>query len=126
VIGLYTEQNPGELGDRDQCGVALGEEVSKWTGGHNRKWGVEKEGPELDTIWSNIPRGQFREDCTQLATKDWDNRSSTGYYGKNGGATTTVGNVGPGQNLMDHQSNKVANENTDHTSSEGTTPQPHQ
>jgi ribonuclease HI len=35
--------------------------------------GVDKEGPELDTIWSNIPNGQFRTDCTQLAAKDYDN-----------------------------------------------------
>jgi ribonuclease HI len=38
--------------------------------------GVSKEGPELDTTWSNIPQGQFRTDCTQLATKDRDNSLS--------------------------------------------------
>jgi hypothetical protein len=88
--------------------------------------GVKNEGPELDTIWSNIPQGQFRADCTELATKDLDNRSSTKDYDKNEGTTDTVGHVGPRQNLMAHQSNKVANANTDHTSGEGTTPQPRQ
>jgi hypothetical protein len=48
--------------------------------------GVDKEGLELETIWRNISQGQFREDCTQLAEKDWANRSNTEYYGKNGGA----------------------------------------
>jgi ribonuclease HI len=66
--------------------------------------GVENEGPELDTIWRNIPQGQFRTDCTQLAAKDWDNRSSTEDHGKNGGAADTEGHVGPRQELMAHQS----------------------
>jgi hypothetical protein len=59
--------------------------------------GVDNEGPELDTIWSNILQGQFQADCTQLATKDWDNSSST-YYNKNGGATGIEGHVGSRQN----------------------------
>jgi hypothetical protein len=84
--------------------------------------GVKNEVPELDTIWCNIPQGQFQADCTQLATQDWDNRSSMKDYGKNGGAVDTEGHVGPKQNLMAHQSNKVKNEDTDHTSSEGMAP----
>jgi hypothetical protein len=84
--------------------------------------GVDNEGPELDTIWSNIPQGQFRADCTQLAAKDWDNSSSTKYYDKNGGAIGTEGHVGSRQNLISHQSNKATNADTDHTSGESTTP----
>jgi hypothetical protein len=34
--------------------------------------GASKEGPELDTIWSNILNGQFRTDSIQLAAKDHD------------------------------------------------------
>jgi ribonuclease HI len=84
--------------------------------------GVDNEGPELDTIWSNIPQGQFRTDCTQLAAKDYDNSSSTEDHFKNGGAEGIEGHVGSRQNLIAHQSNKVTNAGTDHTSGEGTTP----
>jgi hypothetical protein len=38
--------------------------------------GVSKEGPELDTTWHNIPEGQFRMECLQLATKYCDNNLS--------------------------------------------------
>ena len=55
--------------------------------------------------------------------KDWDNKSSTKYYGKNGGIVDTEGHIGPRQELMAHQSNKVRNADADHTSGEGTTPQ---
>jgi hypothetical protein len=34
--------------------------------------GVSKEALELDTTWINIPKGQFRIDCIQLATKGHD------------------------------------------------------
>jgi ribonuclease HI len=34
--------------------------------------GVSKEGPKLDTTWSNIPNGQFKTNCIQLATKYCD------------------------------------------------------
>jgi hypothetical protein len=39
--------------------------------------GVNKEGPELDSTWSNTPNGQFRIDWTQLAAKDYDRSRST-------------------------------------------------
>jgi hypothetical protein len=39
--------------------------------------GVDKQRPELDTIWSNIPNGQFRTDYIQLAAKDYDDSRST-------------------------------------------------
>ena len=56
--------------------------------------GVDNEGLELDTIWRNIPQGQFRVDCTQLVEKYWDNRSSMKDYDKNGGTTGTEGHIG--------------------------------
>jgi ribonuclease HI len=31
--------------------------------------GVDKEGPELDDTWINIPSGQLRTDCNHLAEK---------------------------------------------------------
>jgi hypothetical protein len=64
--------------------------------------GVKNEGPELDTIWSNLPQGQFQANCTQLVENNWDNMSSMKDYSKNGGAIDTVGHVGPRQNLMAH------------------------
>jgi ribonuclease HI len=38
--------------------------------------GVSKEGLELDTTWINILEGQFRMDCTNLATKYRENNLS--------------------------------------------------
>jgi hypothetical protein len=83
--------------------------------------GVDKEGPELDTIWSNIPQGQFRTNCTQLAAKDCDSRSTEDHI-ETGGAGETEGHVGSRQNPIAHQSNTSSNADTDHTSGEGTTP----
>jgi hypothetical protein len=84
--------------------------------------GVDKEGPELDTIWSNILNGQFRTDCIQLATKDRDDNRSTDDHIEDGGAGITEGHVGSRQNPIAHHSNMSYNADPGHTTRGGTTP----
>ena len=55
--------------------------------------GVNKEGPELDTIWSNIPNGQFRTDCIQLAAKDRDGSQCMDDHIEDGDAGITEGHA---------------------------------
>jgi hypothetical protein len=56
--------------------------------------GVDKEGSKLDSTWSNIPNGQFRTDCTQLAVKDYDDNRSTNDHIEAEGAELIEGQVG--------------------------------
>jgi hypothetical protein len=55
--------------------------------------GVDKEGPKLDTIGSNIPNGQFQSDCNQLAEKYCYDSRSTDDHIEDGGAEITEGNI---------------------------------
>jgi hypothetical protein len=71
--------------------------------------GIDEEGPELDTIWSNIPNGQFRTNCIQLATKDCDDNQSTNDHIEDGGTKITEGHVGSRQNPIAHHSNMSYN-----------------
>jgi hypothetical protein len=84
--------------------------------------GVSKEGPELDTTWSNIPNGQFRTDCIQLATKDRDDNQSTEGHIKEGGARPTGRHEGSRQNLTAQHSTTSYNADSEHTTDGGTTP----
>jgi ribonuclease HI len=84
--------------------------------------GVSKEGPELDTTWSNIPNSQFRTDCIQLATKDRDDSLSTDDHTEEGDARLTSGHEGSRQNLIAHHSITSYNAESDHTTDGGTTP----
>jgi ribonuclease HI len=84
--------------------------------------GVNKEGSELDTSWSNIPNGQFRTDCIQLATKDRDDSRSTDDHTEEGGTRITDGHEGTRKNLISHHSTTSYNADSDHTTNGGTTP----
>jgi hypothetical protein len=83
--------------------------------------GVDKEGPELDSIWSNILNGQFRTDCIQLAAKDYDDSRSTNDHIEAGGAEIIEGHVGSRKNLIGHHLTMSYNADPGHTTRGGTT-----
>lgn len=87
----------------------------------NTNEGVGKEGLELDTTWSNIPTGQFRTNCIQLATKDRDDNLSTKGHIEEGGVRPTGGNEGSRQNLIAQHSTTSYNAGSEHTTDRGTT-----
>jgi hypothetical protein len=79
--------------------------------------GVSKEGPELDTTWINIPNGQFRVDCIQLATKYCGDRlSKEGHIEEGSGR-----HEGPRQDMVAQHSTTNYNAGSDYTTGEGTT-----
>jgi ribonuclease HI len=83
--------------------------------------GVSKEGPELDTTWINIPKGQFRTDCIQLATKDRDNNLSKEGHIEEGSERPTGRHEGPRQDMTAQHSTTNHNAGSDYTTGEGTT-----
>jgi ribonuclease HI len=88
--------------------------------------GVSKEESELDTTWSNIPNGQFRTDCTQLATKDRDRSLSTEGHIERSGARPIGGHDESRQNLHGQHPITSDNAGSDHTTNGGTTSRSHQ
>jgi hypothetical protein len=84
--------------------------------------GVDKEGQELDSIWSNILNGQFRTDCTQLPAKEYDDSWSTNDRNEAGGAELIEGQVGSRQNPIGHHLNMSYNADPGHTIRGGKTP----
>jgi hypothetical protein len=88
--------------------------------------GVSKEGPELDTTWSNIPNGHFRTDCIQLATKDRDDNLSKEGHIEEGGARPIGRHEGSRKNLPAQHSTTSYNAGSDHTTDGGTTPRSRQ
>jgi hypothetical protein len=87
--------------------------------------GVSKEGSELDTTWSNIPNGQFRTDCTQLATKYCDISLSTEGHIERSGARPIGGYDESRQNLHGQHPITSDNAGSDHTTDGGTTSRSH-
>jgi hypothetical protein len=83
---------------------------------------VDKEGPKLDSTWSNIPNGHFRTDCTQLVEKDYDSSRSTDDHIEAKGAELIEGQVGSRQNLIGHHLNTSYNVDLGHTTRGGMTP----
>jgi ribonuclease HI len=83
--------------------------------------GVSKEGPELDTTWINIPQGQFRTDCTQLATKYRDNNLSKGGHIEEGSESPSERTIGPRQDMTAQHSTTNHNVGSTYTTGEGTT-----
>jgi ribonuclease HI len=79
--------------------------------------GVIKEGPKLDTTWTNIPQGQFRTDCTQLVTKHRDNILSKEGHIEEGSERSE----GPRKDITSQHSNTNHNERSNHTTGEGMT-----
>jgi ribonuclease HI len=75
--------------------------------------GVSKEGSELDTTWRNIPNGQFRTDCTQLATKDRDGSLSTEGHIERSGARPIDGHDESRQNI--HGQHPITSDNAGST-----------
>jgi hypothetical protein len=84
--------------------------------------GVDKEGTKLDSTWNNILKGQFQIDCSQLATKDYDDSRSTGNHIEAGGTELIEGQVGSRQNLIGHILNTSYNADHSHTTRGGKTP----
>jgi hypothetical protein len=62
--------------------------------------GANKEGLELDTTWINIPNGQLRTNCIQLATKDRESRLSKEGHIKKGSARPNDGHAKPRQDMI--------------------------
>jgi hypothetical protein len=93
----------------------LGTQVSEWPGDRITNEGVSKEGPELDTTWSNITNGHFRTDCIQLATKDRDDNLSKEGHIEEGGTRPIGGHEGSRQNLPTQHSTTSYNAGSDHT-----------
>jgi hypothetical protein len=83
--------------------------------------GVSKEGPELDTTWINIPKGQFRMDCIQLATKDRDNSLSKEGHIEEGNERPNGRHEGPRQDMTAQHSTTNHNAGSYYTIGEGTT-----
>jgi len=88
--------------------------------------GVRKEESELDAAWRNIPNGQFRTDCTQLATKYHDRILSTKVHIERSDARKIEGHAESRQNL--HGQHPITSENvgSEHTPNGGTTSRSHQ
>jgi ribonuclease HI len=87
--------------------------------------GADGVGPELDTIWSNIPSGQFRTDCTQIAVKDYDGSRSTDDHSEIGGAEVLERHVGPRQNPKGQHANTNSNTDPSHTTGGDTIRRPY-
>jgi hypothetical protein len=83
--------------------------------------GVSKEGPELDTTWINIPEGQFRMDCIQIATKDRDNNLSKEGHIEQGCERPSGRHEGPRQDMTFQHMTTNHNAGSDYTTGEGTT-----
>jgi hypothetical protein len=62
--------------------------------------GVGQEGLEPNTTWNNIPNGQLREDCIQLATKDREASLSKEGRIEEGSARPFSRNAGPRKDVI--------------------------
>jgi hypothetical protein len=93
--GTFPTKNPGASENSEYSGVALGPRSVNGLADRLANEGVGKEGLELDTTWINIPNGQLRTDCIQLATKDHEGSLSKEGHIEEGSARPSGRHAGP-------------------------------
>jgi ribonuclease HI len=88
--------------------------------------GVSKERSKLDTPWRNIPNGQFKKNCTHLATKDREGSSSTEGHIERSGERLVDGHDESRQNIHGQHPIPRDRARSDHTTNGGTTSRSYQ
>jgi ribonuclease HI len=83
--------------------------------------GVSKDRPKLDTTWINIPNGQFKIDCIQLATKYCDGSLREEGHIEEGSARTSGRHEGPRQDMTAQHMTTNYNAGSEYTIGESMT-----